>query len=102
MAIEFNYLETTRQKIWFKLDDEDVAITLTKDFLSWKLTIPEEKKLSIEELIDICKLIYSKKVIAKGEHIKIILDSNKDCAIIYGNQSVTADILRSVKVTIKG
>ena len=101
MAIEFNYLETTRQKIWFKLDDEDVAITLTKDLLSWEFTIPEGKKLSIEELIDICKLIYSKKVINKGESIKIIFDS-KDYAFIYGNQSVTDDILQSVKVTIKG
>jgi len=98
MAVKFKSTDTTQYRINLLIDDNDVNISLTKDFGVWQFAIKGNKQLTVEELIEICNLIYSKKIIAEDDCIVITINSTEP-TYIRGASHVTSEILKSIKVT---
>lgn len=101
MTIRSDDLEITQKKVKFYLNDNEfVIVSLTKSFIPWNLGIVEgRKELTIQELIEICNLIYSENIIEYGESIRISFENDMYAYISEPNQ-VISEILNTVKVTI--
>ena len=84
-----------------KPDYKSIEITLTKTCgVSWTVTITAgTSKLTVEQLIEICNLMYSETIIDEKENIVIYFNS-KRATYIRGPQKVTSEILKAVEVTL--
>ena len=99
MAINFYFSEITQHRVEFYTDTNAlIVITLTKDCDAWDLGIVKETELTVEEIIEICKIVYSQKVIDENDCIVIAFNS-KNPTYIYGAEEITSKILKSVTVT---
>ena len=83
----------------FKVNNEDVVITLTKGLARWDFDIIKVRELNVEELIEICNLIYSEKVIDESDCM-VIYSKNSGPTYIHGKGEVTTTILGAVNITL--
>ncbi len=77
MSIQFIDNQVTQQCIKFKVNGKVINVTLTRNFCTWDLKGLEEMNLSFEELTEICKLIYSNRMITRSEDIVIHLKDSE-------------------------
>ena len=98
MAVKLKSCDVTRYCFEFRVNDKDVVINLTKEY-SWVLSVIKGNDLSIEELIEICNLIYSEGPI---EETTVIIVTFTDCEPTYirGKANITKEILNAVRVTL--
>ncbi len=101
MPISIGNVETTQKTVEIFLSvQESISITLSKDYSSWVFAINKGRKdLTVEDLIEICNLLYSDKIIKENENIRICLNG-KESTCIRGINHVSSEILKAVKVLI--
>lgn len=99
MSIQFTSFEITQYHVKFEVNGKDISITLTKNYSSWEFKILEGITLNVKELIELCNLIYSEKVIDESDSIVIHF---KNCAPTYvrGKGEVTTAIIGAVNITL--
>ena len=72
MTIELTYTEITQKTVRFAIDGKEVEVSLTKEMFEWNFSIiRKEKELTVKELTEICKLIYSEGVLKAEDCIRI-------------------------------
>ncbi len=98
MAIKFESLETTQYSVELKLNDgKKLIVTLTRDgCVAWFLEISNE--LSVGDLIDVCNLIYSEKIIAENSILKFCLN---EPVYVRGKENIVESILNAIKVKVR-
>lgn len=69
--------EIIQYRLKFKVNDKDVNITLTKSFCTWHFKILEGRKLNLEEIDEICNLIYAERIICGSDRIRIHFNDNE-------------------------
>ena len=101
MAVKFISSEITQHRVKFNRNkEEDLTVTLTRDYTTWTVEIVDRSDLTVSELIDICNLFYSENVIDPDYSIEIFCNNSDDRVYIRNRDRVSKAIIEGVKVTL--
>lgn len=99
MAVTYVSTKITQHKVTFAIDEnKNIDVVLTDNY-GWSLTIPNRKHLTIQELIEMCSLIYSEGIIGSSESIIVYLEGHEPI-YVRGINRIKETFIESIIVEV--
>ena len=97
MPMTYVSQKVTQLKVTFSTaEDEQIEVFLTENY-GWDLTIPDRKKITIKDMIDICTLLYSEGIVGDSETLTVQL-KGADKIYVRGRSRITSAFIEAISV----